>query len=62
MSPDHTPPPRTFTKQELLDNARSWMLRECGRPCEMSTDEERDRYHARLGLLAHFIQDLFDTP
>ncbi len=49
----------TASKEQLLDRARAWMLKELGKPIDM-TPERRDAFHQELGSLAAFIHHLFD--
>lgn len=53
---------RQFSKSELIDFARHYMLSEFGIPNEMLDQDEKDRWRTRLGLLVDFTNQLWDSP
>lgn len=46
-----------YTHAQALQKAKEWMKENYGRPMDMS-QEERDRYHEKLGLLIDFLWTL----
>lgn len=47
-----------YSREEMRDASVKWMIEQFGIPKDMA-DDERDRWHARCGLLYHFIYDHF---
>lgn len=54
-----SPPAKSWSREQLFDIARKYMVREFGSPMEMDADE-RDAWYARLGILSHFVNELWD--
>lgn len=52
---------RNFSKAELMEFARSYMLSEFGIPNEMLDQDAKDRWRERLGLLVDFSNQLWDS-
>lgn len=47
----------SYTHAQALQKAKEWMKENYGRPMDMA-QEERDRYHEKLGLLIDFLWTL----
>ena len=48
----------SWSADQLRDATRCYMLHYEGTPKDL-TDEQRDRWHERLGLLTHFVHCLW---
>lgn len=57
MNPAPEPQRISYTHQEALFVAKQWMTLNYGIPRELS-EEARDRYHEKLGLLVDFLHTL----
>jgi len=51
---------QSWTRAQLVDAARDYMVAEYGKPIEMADAEEKDRWRDRLGLLTHFVTVLWE--
>lgn len=51
------PPYRSFSRENLVEEAKKYMRDTYGVPRDMSP-EEQDRYHTRLGMLVDFIHTI----
>lgn len=49
-----------YSREEITRKACEWMIAECGSP-KGKSQEERDYYHERLGLLVSFLSDTFPS-
>jgi hypothetical protein len=49
---------RAFSRDEIQEAARVWMVKEFGRPVEM-TSERRIEFYVMLGVFVSFIVDTF---
>lgn len=51
---DHKPTVYSYSHEEAISKAKQWMKDNYGIPRELS-EESRDRYHEKLGLLIDFV-------
>ena len=51
---------RSFSKDEMMNEARDFMCREDGVPKQLLSDD-RELWYANLGLLFHFCTELFNA-
>lgn len=59
MDTEHQPPARrAYSRQEITDEAKAWMILNYGMPKDLDADA-RDRWHEKLGLLYDFLTDSF---
>ena len=55
------PPLRmSYSREEMRDCITTWLAKEYGKPINLS-EESKDRWHERCGLLYHFICDHFPS-
>ena len=49
-----------MTYEQAVDKALEYMVGQYGRPLDGMDDEQRDRWHERLGLLTHFLSWFYE--
>jgi len=47
----------THSHEQAIAAAKEWMRKTYGRPCDL-TEEARERYHEKLGMLIDFLWTL----
>lgn len=46
---------KAYSKDELGECLRTWMVEEFGIPKDITDPDERDSWHEKCGLIYHFI-------
>lgn len=47
-----------YSRDEILDKLREWMLEEIGKPMDMEP-EQKENWYRDYGMMAHFLMDNF---
>ena len=50
---------RSFSQEQLVNLYRAFLVQQCGAPKDMPEDS-RTEFHARVGLMVHFVGELFE--